>query len=285
MRIDGETLLTDCNVTDRKAARRVLSASKPDLVYYLAAHHGPAELQDTEPFRDTFERSHLTHVVGLINVLDWIGEFMTTARLFYAASSQCFGSASHEVQTEISSMEPNDAYGITKTAGVGVCRAYRQKHGLFTSVGILYNHESPLRGDRFFSKKVVRAAAQAASGDRHQLQLGPLDQVVDWGYAPDYVEAMHRVLSLAYPDDFIIATGKGHTVRDFVRIAFDCAGLDWRKHIRANADGTVPLKPTRIGDSTKLRHATGWSPSLSFADLIATLLEAEKRSKVQRVQE
>jgi GDPmannose 4,6-dehydratase len=273
---DGEVLLTSCNIIDRVSARTALFCSQPEFIYYLAAHHGPAELQETHSFLDTFERSHLTHVVGLMNVLDWMGEYRPTARLFYAASSHCFGSAPHEVQNEASSMEPNDPYGITKTAGLSVCRAYRDKCGLHASVGILYNHESPLRDKRYFSKKVVRAAIEIALGYRDHIELGPLSQLVDWGYAVDYVEAMSRILCLSYPDDFIIATGKAHTVEDFVRIAFECLDLDWRRYTSANAKNILPLKPTRIGDSTKMRLATGWSPSVSFTDLIVKLVDAEK---------
>jgi len=200
--------------------------------------------------------------------------------LFYAASSLIFGDPIESPQTETTPFAPTDAYGITKTAGVQVCRHYRKVHSVYASVGILYNHESPLRAEKFVTKKIVKAAWAIKRGTRDKLVLGNLSAELDVGYAPDYVDAMRRILALDAPDDFIVATGETHSVRELVELAFGELGLDWHQHVEE--DHGLITRPTlrRVGGPRKLAAATGWRASTSFASMVQALIDAESSHAV-----
>ncbi len=158
-------------------------------------------------------------------------------------------------------------------------RYYRRTHGIFAVSGILYNHESPRRSPRFVTQKIVRAVAAIKAGEQSRLSLGDLDAVVDWGYAPDYVEAMIRMLDMAEPQDFIVATGEPRTVREFAEVAFAYAGLDWRQHVEV-VPSLVSRQPRKlVGNPQRLKEATGWSPSVGFSEMIRILLAAEERRR------
>jgi GDPmannose 4,6-dehydratase len=156
---------------------------------------------------------------------------------------------------------------------------YRARHGLRASCGFLYNHESPLRPAGFLSAKIVRAAVEIARGRRDRLVLGDLSARVDWGYAPDYVDAMIRIVRLPAGDDFVVATGRPHSVAEFVSSAFARLELDWRKHVQADSSLITKSQPAAalVGDSSKLRRETGWAPSVGFADMVRLLIDAEMR--------
>jgi GDPmannose 4,6-dehydratase len=243
-------------------------------VYYLAAFHHSSEDRPIDP-GELFEKSIAVHVTGLVHYLEDIRKRAPRARLFYAASSLIFGDVTESPQTEDTPLRPNEAYAITKATGLQICRHYRRTHDVFASVGILYNHESPLRAARFVSKKIVNAAWEIKRGTRDKLVLGDLSARLDWGYAPDFVDAMHRVLALDAADDFIIATGETHSVRDFVELAFGHLGLDWQRHVEENR-AVITRPPTvRVGDASKLATATGWRPATSFAAMVRALVDAD----------
>jgi GDPmannose 4,6-dehydratase len=185
-----------------------------------------------------------------------------------------FGYPATPRQDESTRFAPRNAYAITKVAGAHACALYRERYSLHVSVGILYNHESPLRGPRFVSQRIVRGAWRARREPGYRLKLGSLSAVVDWGYAPDYVDAMVRIVSHPVPDDYVIATGEPHTVREFVEIAFARLGLDWREHVEEEASLVTTTSATLIGDSTKLRARTGWSPTVGFEQMVDILLRA-----------
>ena len=194
-------------------------------------------------------------------------------RLFYAASSHVFGSPVTQPQIETTPFNPDNIYGITKAAGIHCCRYFRKEHGLFASTGILYNHESHLRPKNFLSQKIVRGVLTYKQNPSAKLMLGDLSATVDWGYAPDVVRAMTSIIGHAVPDDFIVATGISHTVKDFLQVTCELAGVDWQKCATIQA-GLLNKKPvTLIGDSSKLRKATGWKPEVSFREMIRILLE------------
>jgi GDPmannose 4,6-dehydratase len=175
-------------------------------------------------------------------------------------------------QTEQTPFVPDNIYGITKVAGMQACRHYREHHGQFASTGILYNHESLYRQDKFLSKKIILAALAIRKGQQQVLTLGDLSAEADWGYAPDYVEAMVKILDLPQAGNYIVATGQMHTVREFVEIVFDQMGLDVAKHVVENPSLVRPRKARLAGSSKLLEQAIGWKPTLSFEEMVRTLV-------------
>ena len=270
----GDT--TQISLEDPLAMRHVIRDGGFDEIYYLAAHHHSSE-DDLGLTAELVRRSFAVHVDGLLNILDAMVACVPKARLFYAASSHIFGVVSGSPQTEETPLRPICVYGITKSAGVELCRLFRQQHGVFASVGILYNHESPRRGPSFLSRKVARAVVEIERGARASLVLGDLDARTDWGYAPEYVEAMRRILALEQSGDFVISSGRAESVREFVAAAFGQAGLDWTKYVRV--DRTVDRKAKRgllVGDPGKVARLTGWSARTSVQDLARLMVDAER---------
>jgi GDPmannose 4,6-dehydratase len=255
---------------------------QPDEIYYLAAFHHSTEDTIEESAAELLRRSFDVHVLGLLNVLQAMEECCQRARLFYAASSHVFGPPVAEWQNEKTTFLPNSAYGISKAAGIQCCQFYRRENGIFAATGILFNHESPLRKPSFLSQKIVRGALQARRDLTYKLVLGDLEAKIDWGYAPDYVDAMFRILQLPEASDFVVASGEIHTVREFAQAAFGALGLDWRRHVESDARLLNRVAHPLRGDSGKLRAATGWSPTVGFAEMVAELVhEAEKTVKIR----
>lgn len=261
----GVTRRGSVDILDARAVRRFMARVKPDQVYYLAAYHHSA--QERQPKAGVLLKKSLeVHALGLSYFLAALGR----AKLFYAASSHVFGNPKKSPQDESTPLAPENPYALTKTVGIHLCRLYRAR-GAFASVGILYNHESPLRGPEFVSRKIAIAAARG-----RKLTLGDLSARVDWGWAPDYVEAMRRVLALSKPGDFVIATGRARRVRDFAREAYAAAGLDWRRFVAEDRRLIQKEKAARVGSPRKLRRATGWKPRTSFKDMVRALVLAER---------
>ena len=244
----------------------------PDEVYYLAARHHSSEEHPDEA--SELRECTKVHLLGFVNVLDGLRRHAPGCRVFYASSSHNFGQPTRATQDESTPFSPRNPYAVTKVAGVHTCRLYRERYGMHVSVGILYNHESPLRGPRFVSQRIARGARQAASDPAFRLKLGSLSAVVDWGYAPDYVDAMVRIVADPRPDDYVIATGQPHTVRDFVEAAFGFMGLDWRAHVEESPAVAATPQGTLVGDSSKLRTRTGWAPTVSFEEMVRILVAA-----------
>ena len=265
------------DVRDPDRLNELIADVSPDEIYYLAAYHHSAE-QPQRP-KETVASTLAVNTQGLNNVLAAIADFPASKpRVFYAASSRVFGEPQGEVQDENTPLAPLCAYGISKAAGIYLCRYYRREHHLYASNGILYNHESPLRPQHFVTRKIVGAAVRISSGLERELVLGDLDAQVDWGWAPDYVEAMHAILGLTCPDDFVVATGVLHSVREFVEIAFSAVGLDWRQHVVERPDvlsARRAVKPLR-GNPEKLQKATSWRSRVSFEEMVRTMIEVEK---------
>ncbi|HXH19554.1 MAG TPA: GDP-mannose 4,6-dehydratase [Chitinophagales bacterium] len=256
-------------------ADRVIKIIQPDEVYFLAAiHHSSEEqaIEDGELFRASID----VNVTALVNFLESIRKFSTRSRLFYAASSHVFGNPEKSPQDELTPFRPDCIYGITKSAGAHACRFYRERHRIFACAGILYNHESPLRGSKYVSKKIVEAAVAIRQGKKKELVLGNLDSEIDWGYAPDYVRGMHAMMQLPGPDDFIISSGEVHSIRDFVSEVFSYLGLDWKAFVKVNpALITKQQKRHLAGNNQKIRNATGWAPGVDFKGLIKILVDEE----------
>ncbi len=260
------------DITNRTEVAAFLSKLKPAELYYLAAFHHSSEDKVKIEEGELFDRSFEVHLHGLISFLEGIKQCLPECRLLYTASSHVFGEPVRSPQNENTPLRPRNVYAISKAAGMEACRYYRQNHSLFATNAILYNHESHHRKSQFVSQKIVRGALSIKRGNQDKLTLGNLDASIDWGYAPDYVEAMRRCIRLKHSDDFIVATGEIHTVREFVEIVFEEVGLDWKKYVEVNpcllAKPHFPLK----GDATKLRLATGWQPSINFPTMVRSLV-------------
>jgi GDPmannose 4,6-dehydratase len=262
-----------------------LRKSPPDEIYYLAAFNHATEDRIELSAAELLRCSFGVHVLGLLNVLQAMEECCPRTRLFYAASSHVFGTPVAEWQNEDTPLAPNSAYAISKAAGLQCCQFYRRQKDIFAATGILFNHESPLRKPSFLSQKIVRGARRAQQDATYRLVLGDLEARVDWGYAPDYVEAMFRILQLPEASDFVVASGELHTVREFVQAAFGALGLDWRQHVKTDARLLNKVSHPMRGDSGKLRDATGWAPTIGFADMVATLVrDTEEHSKLASAQ-
>jgi len=264
------------DVLDPAAVLNLIEVERPDEFYYLAAHHHSSH-EEQGTLRELFDTSYDIHCRGLLNVLDAIAAVSPETRLFYAASSLVFGEPPMAPQNEDTPMAPICAYGITKASGVGLCRLYRRQRGIFCSAGILYNHESPRRGLRFVTRKIARAAAEIYRGEQSTLTLGDLDADVDWSFAGDVVRAMHLILQIDTPGDFVVASGTLRTVREFAARAFAATGLDYRKCVAESpsiiqrARRSIPLR----GDSSRLTAATGWKAHTSFEELVDMMVRAE----------
>jgi GDPmannose 4,6-dehydratase len=265
------------DILKKEQVLSLVKRTQPAECYYLPAFHHSAEdasLSSGDP--QLFERSYAIHVRGLIHFLHAIAQSSKHTRLFYAASSHVFGSPSIQPQDESTPLNPENVYGITKTMGIHCCRHFRLDLGVFAAAGILYNHESRLRPVRFLSQKIVRGVLAFQKDQSKRLVLGDLNAVVDWGYAGDYAEAMTRILGHTAPEDFVVATGEPHTVGEFLQIACEIAGVEWREC--AVTDASLLKKKTvrLVGDSGKLRRLTGWQPQVSFHEMIEIMLKAAR---------
>jgi len=269
------------DIREAGAARDLLKSYQPDEIYYLAAyHHSSQDMLADEG--ELFKKSFDTHVHALVNFLEAMRRVAGFSRLFYAGSSHIFGSPARCPQDEETPYNPNCVYGITKTAGIRACQYYRQRHSLFACAGILYNHESPLRAAKFISKKIVNTALAIKNREKDRLVVGDLGAQIDWGYAPDYVEAMTQIMRLDVPEEFIISSGTRHTVRDFIEGVFDALGLDWRKYVQEDATLITKRRKANLqGDHRKLTAMTGWKPKVTFYGLIQTLVHQEIKARGQ----
>lgn len=254
-------------VDDYEDVAAVVRASAPDEGYHLAAQ--------TFVLGEEFATMR-TNSSGTHHVLSAIREHSPGCRLFLAGSSEMFGNADESPQHESTPMRPRSVYGISKMTAFLLMRHYREVHGIHASCGILYNHESPRRGEQFVTKKITRAAARIKAGLDTELRLGNLDAVRDWGDARDYVEAMWLMLQQPDPDDYVIATGQGKTVADFLEAAFGSLGLNWREYVVA--DPGVYRESERhdlIGNPLKAETRLGWSRKNDFASLVAEMVRQE----------
>lgn len=241
----------------------------PDEIYHLAAQ------SHVKVSFDVPEYTGDVTGLGSMRILEAIRRSGSKARFYQASSSEMFGSAPAP-QNERTPFEPRSPYAAAKVYAYWMTRTYREGYGLHASNGILFNHESPRRGETFLTRKVTRAVARIVAGRQDVLHLGNLEASRDWGYAPEYVEAMWRMLQLDHADDFAIGTGETHSVREFVEIAFAYVGLDWQKYVRSVERYYRPLEvDCLIADCSKARAALEWAPKVCFQDLVAIMVDAD----------
>ena len=242
----------------------------PDEIYHLGAQ---------SHVRVSFDIPEYTSDVtalGTIRILEAIREARLRSRFYQASSSEMFGKAQTVPQNERTPFWPRSPYGVAKVFSYWATVNYRESYGLHASNGILFNHESPRRGETFVTRKITRAVAAIKQGLQSELFLGNLEAKRDWGYAPEYVEAMWRMLQQDKGDDFVIATGETHTVREFVEAAFEAANLDWKKYVKHDPRYERPAEvDLLIGDSAKAKNILGWEPKVRFKDLVRIMVDAD----------
>ena len=249
---------------------KVIRRVKPHEVYHLAAQSFVSY-----SFEDEFSTMS-TNINGTHFVLSAIKELCPECRFYFAGSSEMFGRVRATPQDEETPFHPRSAYGISKVAGFELTRNYREAYGLHASSGILYNHESPRRGHEFVTRKITRGVARIKAGEMNELRLGNLDAKRDWGHAADYVKAMWLMLQQDQPDDYVIAAGECHSVREFVEIAFAEAGLDYKDYVVVDEKFFRPAEvDILLGNCTKAQKVLGWKYKRSFRDLVREMAQAD----------
>jgi GDPmannose 4,6-dehydratase len=249
---------------------RLISHTPFDECYHLAASSFVGE-RLADGYQSLQNNIASTHFL-----LTALHEFQPTCRFYFAGSSEMFGRPDTAPQNEQTPLNPRNAYGISKVAGYHLVKNYREHYGMFCSVGFLYNHESPRRRPEFVTRKISMAAARISQGSRDKLQLGNLEARRDWGYAPDYVSAMHSILNHHQASDFVVASGVLHSVAELCELAFSRVGLNWKDHVEVNEafyrpDEAVPL----VGDANKIRTETGWRSETSFEQMVFGMVDAD----------
>lgn len=264
------------DLTDGSRLTTLLSRVQPDEVYHLGAQ-SHVRVSFDEP-----EYTGQTTGLGTVRLLEAIRETGLPVRFYQASSSEMFG-ATPPPQSEETPFWPRSPYGAAKVYSYWMARNYREAYGMFAVNGILFNHESPRRGETFVSRKISMAVARIKLGLQEHLYLGNLDAVRDWGYAKEYVEGMWRMLQADVPTDYVLATGTAYTVRDFVQFAFEHAGLDYEKHIRFDERYVRPSEVNAlVGDPSKAQSALGWKASTHTPELARLMVDADLASLASR---
>jgi len=258
------------DLVDQNSLMRTLELVGPDEIYNLAAQ---------SHVKVSFEMPEYTTDVtglGVLRLLDAVRDLGLPTRVYQAGSSEMYGLVQETPQTERTPFHPRSPYGISKVFGHWMAVNYREGYGLHVSNGILFNHESARRGENFVTRKITMAVAAIKQGKSKELRLGNLDAKRDWGYAKDYVEAMWLMLQQPQPDDYVVATGETHSVREFLEEAFACVGLAWKDFVKVDPKYFRPAEvDVLLGDSTKARRVLGWKPKVSFKELVRLMVEAD----------
>ncbi|PJE64596.1 MAG: GDP-mannose 4,6-dehydratase [Candidatus Ryanbacteria bacterium CG10_big_fil_rev_8_21_14_0_10_43_42] len=259
------------DLADGSSINRLIRTIRPDEIYHLGAQ---------SHVRVSFDMPEYTTdvvAVGTLRLLEAIRDAgLPNTKFYQASSSEMFGKVMETPQKETTPFYPRSPYGAAKVCAYWLTKNYRESYNMFAVNGILFNHESPRRGETFVTRKITRAIANILAGTQDKLYLGNLDARRDWGYAPDYVRAMHMMLQHTEPDDFLVATGETHSVREFVEEAFDLVGLDWKKYVVIDERYYRPTEvDLLLGDATKIKDTLGWKPSVTFTDLVRRMVEAD----------
>jgi GDPmannose 4,6-dehydratase len=270
---DRTLILHYGDMSDSSRLARLIDEVRPTEVYNLAAQsHVKVSFEAPEYTSDV-------DALGTLRLLEAIYHCDPKIRLYQASTSELFGSAPPP-QNEKTPFHPRSPYGVSKTFAYWIVVNYREAYGMFTSNGILFNHESPRRGETFVTRKISRAVARIAAGRQDAVYLGNLEAKRDWGYAPDYVKAMWMMLQQPVPADLVFSTGEQHSVREFAELAFALVGLEWSKYVRIDDAYRRPAEvDTLLGDSTKARKDLGWRPTVSFPELVRLMVEADLREE------
>jgi GDPmannose 4,6-dehydratase len=262
--------LHQADLLDHRSLVDALRTAKPDEIYNLAAMSFVGTSWVLPVLTAEFTG------VGVTRLLEAVREAAPEARFYQASSSEMFGKVREVPQTELTAFHPRSPYGVAKAYGHYITVNYRESYDLHASSGILFNHESPRRGQEFVTRKITWYAAAIKLGLEKELALGNLDAKRDWGFAKDYVEGMWMMLQQDTPDDYVLATGETHTVKECVEIAFDETGMDWEKHVKIDKRFVRPAEvDLLIGDYSKAKKVLGWEPKTSFEELIRLMVRAD----------
>jgi len=258
------------DLSDTTTLRRIFREVGPSELYHLAgqSHVGLSfELPES-----TCDEAGM----ATLRLLEIVRDQSPNVKFYHASTSEIFGNASESPQTEETPMRPTSPYGCAKAFATQLCRVYRQSYGMFVCNGILYNHESPRRGENFVTRKIARSAARISRGLDVDLVLGNLESKRDWGRAQDYVVAMWLMLQHEKPGDYVVATGEAHSVRDLVEAAFKVVDLPWKKYVKHDPAFDRPIEPARlVGCADKIRKTLNWKPNGNFEQLVREMVEAE----------
>jgi GDPmannose 4,6-dehydratase len=261
------------DLTDAASIENLIIESKPDEIYNLGAQ------SHVKTSFDIPEYTADATAVGALHMLQSVRAHVPEARFYQASSSEMFGSTPPP-QDETTVFHPRSPYGVAKVYAHNMAVNFREGYGLHASCGILFNHESPRRGDTFVTKKIVNGAVNIYQGLQGTLRLGNLDAKRDWGYAPEYVEGMYRMLQQDKPDDYVLATGETHTIREFCEETFSYLGMDYSKYVEIDAKYYRPAEVDVLqGDASKARKILGWEPKVRFKELVRIMVDAEMRGE------
>ena len=251
----------------------VIKEELPSEVYYLAAEHTSSEGDISTTLSPlTFARCAETNVAGFLRTLDAVRKHTPETRVFYASSSHVFGPGEARSLSETSSFNPQSFYAITKAQAMWISQKFRREAGLHVSCGILFNHESHLRDPSFFSAKIIQGAIQVQRGLISKILVGDLEARADWGYARDFVEAFQVLARRDVPNDYVIATGETHTVKEFLSSVFGVFDLDWEDHVQPDPSWTAKTQNIEKADPSKIFAETSWRPTLGFEDFVRLLV-------------
>ena len=268
--LHGQVELRQADLLDQLSLIELVRGVQPDEIYNLAA-------QSFVP--TSWEQPMLTaefDAVGVTRMLEAMRLAARKARFYQASSSEMFGKVRETPQRETTPFHPRSPYGVAKVYGHYITVNYRESYGLFAVSGILFNHESPRRGMEFVTRKVSDGVARIKLGLATELRMGNLDARRDWGFAGDYVDAMWRMLQQSVPDDYVVATGETHAVRELVEAAFGCVGLEWQKFVKTDPAFLRPAEvDLLVGDAAKARTVLGWAPRVTFKDLVEMMVHAD----------
>ena len=268
--------LVQGDLLDEFSLMTVLQKTKPSEVYNLAAQSFVPTSWEQPVLTSEFTAIGVTRLLEAIRFVD------PSIRFYQASSSEMFGKVRETPQTELTPFYPRSPYGVSKVYGHYITVNYRESYDLFAVSGILFNHESPRRGLEFVTRKVTDGVAQIKAGKASELRLGNLDAKRDWGFAGDYVRAMWLMLQQDKPDDYVIATGTPHSVKDLVQVAFNHVGLDWEQYVKIDERFIRPAEvDLLVGDSSKARKDLGWEPSVSFEEMVKMMVDADLERHTQ----
>ena len=258
------------DLNDASSISRLIGKIRPDEIYNLGAQSHVQVSFEVPEYTTEID------ALGALRILDAMREEGVDARFYQASSSEMFGKVVETPQTENTPFFPQSPYGCAKVYGYWITRVYRDAYNMFACNGLLFNHESPRRGETFVTRKITRGISRILAGQEEKIYLGNLDSKRDWGYAKDYVQAMWLMLQQDEPDDYVIATGETHSVREFLEEAFALLGMNWKDYVEIDPRYYRPLEvDVLIGDASKARRALGWEPSVTFKELVRIMLREE----------
>ncbi len=266
----NDAKIIPCDITNYASVFDAIQKVKPDEIYHLAAQSDVAH-----SFKDPFQTFD-TNINGTLNILESFRQLIPSSKMYFAGSSEMFGKAQEEPQTEKTPFYPRSPYGVSKVAGFDLCRNYREAYNLFICSGILFNHESPRRGKEFVTRKITDGIKQIKEKKFDKIKLGNLDAKRDWGFAGDFVEAMWLMLQQDKPDDYVIATNETHTIREFIDEAFKIANLNPDEHIEVDKQFFRPSDVVLLrGDYSKAKKILNWEPKIKFKELVKLMVDED----------